>query len=129
MFHIMDKDQITVIPKRFKKLLVLLSDSNIQLKDWLLLRYCDKRANMLTDFTFNDLRDTYKQMVKILNTKPPFSVKDLAINGIDIMNMGIPQGKLIGNILNLLLEKVIAGEVENNREKLLDVTESLLHWG
>lgn len=127
MFHIMDKDGITVTPKRFKKLLVLLSDSNIQLKDWLLLRYCDKRANMLTDFTFNDLKNTYKQMVKILNTKPPFSVKDLAINGIDIMNMGIPQGKLIGNILNLLLEKVIAGEVENNREKLLDITESLLH--
>lgn len=120
MFHILDNDKVTVIPKRFKKLMVELNNYNLDLKHWLLVRYSDKRANMLTDFTFIDILKVYRQMVKILKTKPPFSVKDLEVNGYDIMNYNL-SGKQIGETLNMLLEKVISGKIENNRDKLLEV--------
>lgn len=120
MFHILDNDKVTVVPKRFKKLMVELNNYNLDLKHWLLVRYSDKRANMLTDFTFIDILKVYRQMVKILKTKPPFSVKDLEVNGYDIMNYNL-SGKQIGEALNMLLEKVISGKIENNRDKLLEV--------
>ena len=48
-----------------------------------------------------------------------FSVKNLAINGKDIMALGVKQGKEIGHILNILLESVLDGKIENNRDTLI----------
>lgn len=48
-----------------------------------------------------------------------FSLKDLAINGEDVMRIaGIEQGKEVGEWLNKALEKVIDGEMKNDREEL-----------
>ena len=124
MFHILDRDRITVIPKRFKKLIIELNNYNLDLKHWLLIRYSDKRANMLTDFTFIDILKVYRQMIKILKTKPPFSVKDLEVNGYDVMKYNL-SGKQIGEALNMLLEKVISGKIENNKEQLLEVLDNV----
>ncbi len=49
-----------------------------------------------------------------------FHLKDLAINGRDIMSLGVPQGKKVGEILNKCLGAVLDGEVENNTEALLE---------
>lgn len=49
-----------------------------------------------------------------------FSLKDLAINGEDVMRIvGIKQGTEVGEWLNKALEKVIDGEIKNDREELL----------
>lgn len=53
------------------------------------------------------------------------SLKMLAVNGRDIIDMGITDGKRIGEILNLLLEKVIDGEVENEKDKLIEKIKEL----
>ena len=53
-----------------------------------------------------------------------FSKKDLAINGNDILNLGFV-GKEIGNMLDVLLELVIEGEIENEKNVLLDKAKSL----
>ena len=37
--------------------------------------------------------------------------------------MGIPQGEEVGRCLNILLERVIEGEVKNQREDLLALIE------
>lgn len=42
-----------------------------------------------------------------------FSMKDLAIGGKDIMSFGVPEGKLIGDILHHILDKVISGDLPN----------------
>ena len=48
-------------------------------------------------------------------------IKDLDINGNDIMvALNIPGGKLVGDILNHLLEKVISSEINNDMESLLE---------
>jgi len=48
-----------------------------------------------------------------------FSLKDLKIDGNDILYIGLPQGKAIGEILRFLLDRVISGEIENDRDVLL----------
>ena len=45
--------------------------------------------------------------------------KDLALNGKDLLNLGVPQGKKVGEILDLLFAQVIEEPAKNTREKLL----------
>ena len=48
------------------------------------------------------------------------SLKDLAIDGSDLIRLGIPAGKKIGNILNELLEDVLQNPENNNSDYLLN---------
>ncbi|RKI71509.1 HD domain-containing protein [bacterium 1xD42-67] len=48
-----------------------------------------------------------------------FSLKDLAVNGRDVIAAGIAPGPEVGRTLNALLERVVCGEAENQREVLL----------
>ncbi len=47
-------------------------------------------------------------------------VTQLAVNGRDLMALGVPQGKGLGEILNALLEAVMEGNCPNERQALLD---------
>ncbi|EGT3606815.1 CCA tRNA nucleotidyltransferase [Clostridium perfringens] len=55
-----------------------------------------------------------------------FSIKDLVINGNDLIEIGIPQGKKIGEYLNICLEKVIEDPGLNSKEALLKIIENKL---
>ena len=55
-----------------------------------------------------------------------FSLKDLAVNGNDLMQIGFVAGKPLGNALNQLLEMVMDDKIENNKEKLLMKASELL---
>ena len=48
-----------------------------------------------------------------------FSLKDLAVNGRDVIAAGIVPGPEVGRMLNGLLEQVLNGSVPNSRETLL----------
>lgn len=56
---------------------------------------------------------------KIQAEKQCFDRKNLEINGDDLIAMGIPTGRKIGEILSTLLDDVISGVVKNDRESLL----------
>lgn len=45
--------------------------------------------------------------------------KDLALNGKDLLDLGVPQGKKVGEILDLLFTQVIEEPAKNTREELL----------
>jgi len=62
---------------------------------------------------------------KILEEKQAFSLKDLAVNGDDLIEMGIPTGKTIGIILGELLETVLDDPAQNTRETLLKIAERI----
>ena len=47
------------------------------------------------------------------------SLKQLAVSGNDLLALGIPQGKAVGQMLNRLLEAVMDGSLPNEREALL----------
>lgn len=55
-----------------------------------------------------------------------FSLRDLKINGYDLILIGIPEGKTIGKILDTLLSEVIDGEIDNDHEALVDAVRKLI---
>lgn len=54
------------------------------------------------------------------------SLKELAVNGEDIMSLGLPAGKRVGELLQYLLEKVLGGELPNERSLLLEKARGLI---
>ena len=47
------------------------------------------------------------------------SLRDLAVNGRDLMALGIPAGREVGRILQELLDAVVDGNLENEKKTLL----------
>lgn len=62
---------------------------------------------------------------KVLQEEECFSLKDLAVNGKDLIGVGYKTGKELGNTLNILLQMVIDGDCPNGKEKLLQEAENL----
>ena len=60
-----------------------------------------------------------------LEKKNALSLKDLAINGNDLIEAGIPAGKKLGFILNHLLDCVIEDPAMNTKEKLMEVVKKI----
>ena len=56
---------------------------------------------------------------RIIAEEQCFSLKDLAVNGSDLVAVGIEKGPQIGVLLNQLLDEVISGNLPNEREVLL----------
>lgn len=65
------------------------------------------------------LQMTNEILVAQIQQKDCFSLKDLAINGNDLIQLGYKPGKKIGTVLNQLLEMVIDGTIENSKTQLL----------
>lgn len=70
---------------------------------------------------FSNLEHLRDECTRIINQKEPMSVKDLDINGYDIINLGISQGKEIGDILNYLLDIVLENPGLNKTEVLIEL--------
>lgn len=71
-----------------------------------------------------DFEEIYKlkfECEKVLSEKQPLTIKDLDINGYDLMELGIPQGKEIGTTLNYLLEVVLNNPDLNHKDTLLQI--------
>ena len=64
---------------------------------------------------------------EVLQDDECFSLKDLAVNGKDLIAIGYKSGKEIGEVLNNLLDSVISGEYINEKEKLLEIAERRLY--
>ncbi len=57
----------------------------------------------------------------IMKQKSCFSLKDLAINGKDVMSLGVPEGKEVGEALRAALNAVIDGDLPNKKEALMSL--------
>ena len=75
---------------------------------------------------FSNVINLKEQCCKIINEKQPLTVKDLAINGKDLMEIGFKQGKEIGIALNWLLEMVLINPDLNNYK---DMSEHIIRRG
>ncbi|MCR5698344.1 MAG: polynucleotide adenylyltransferase, partial [Treponemataceae bacterium] len=58
---------------------------------------------------------------KELESDNALTLKNLAVNGNDLMKSGITEGKKIGTTLNLLLEKVLDNPELNDKKTLLKI--------
>ena len=66
----------------------------------------------------NNVENTLKEIV---DNKECFRVKDLDINGKDLIAAGVKPGKEIGEMLNKILKEVIKNPDINRKEKLLEI--------
>lgn len=105
--------------KNVKKWLSKLGEST--LRDLIEVKRADKRAQNpgMTAPELERLNITETVLNDILNNGEPFTVKDLKINGNDLMSLGL-QGRKIGEVQKLLLDKVMAEELPNEKNDLLD---------
>ena len=62
---------------------------------------------------------------RVLDEKCVLTLKNLAVNGKDLMDAGVPAGKELGRILNGLLETVLEDPAQNEKEKLLTIARNL----
>ena len=89
-------------------------------------RVSDLLALQIADFTSKgvmgsapDFDRVQAMLTQIMEENACLSVKDLAVNGHDLMRLGY-SGKEIGQTLNLLLEKVLEEELANDKDALLN---------
>lgn len=98
-----------------------------QLRRLLKIRVADIKAQNLKYEHERIQKVSNIQMIldEVLQEKECFTLKDLSINGRDLIQYGIPEGKQIGIILNTLLTMVIDGEIKNEKENLLQIVKLL----
>jgi tRNA nucleotidyltransferase (CCA-adding enzyme) len=63
---------------------------------------------------------------RILFEKQCFSLKDLSVDGKDLIELGYVEGKEIGEMLNLILEMVIENRLKNSKNEIKDFIDSNL---
>lgn len=63
---------------------------------------------------------------EIIEREEPISIKDLEVNGKDIIALGVKPGTVIGKILNELLDIVLDKPEMNNKDKLIDECRKML---
>ena len=68
------------------------------------------------------LRQKY---VEVLEDSQCFQLKDLAVNGKDLIALGIEPGVFLGKVLDELLEKVMVEQLPNDRQPLLQAAKEI----
>ena len=105
-------------PVSVKRLMLRMSDEDVlRLME---VQRCDRLAHApaYTDLS-PALEEIPRLMQAIREADECLSLKKLAVKGDDLMKIGIPAGKRMGEILNLLLDAVIDEKLPNERETLL----------
>jgi len=77
-------------------------------------------------YDISSIEEAKEMTMIIINERQPLTVKDLEIDGRDLMRLGIPQGKIIGIVLDKLLEKVLDDIDMNKRDLLLTEAKTIM---
>ena len=103
-----------------KRLKRILSQIGVDLTyDLIEIKHCDNSAQNPKYYRGDAFyKSTYDMLDEIINGDECFSIKDLKINGNDLIAIGF-KGKDIGKALQKCLDGVIAEKVQNNFEDLI----------
>ncbi len=87
------------------------------LEDMLALRVADRLGGGATETSWR-LEEFKKRLIEV--QKEPFTVRDLKIDGNDVMKeLKLKPGPKVGEILNKLFEEVVEKKLDNTKETLL----------
>lgn len=90
--------------------------------DKLILLY--RADNLAQAPVYRDRQEGYDRLSalaeKILSEEQCFSLKSLAVNGSDLIQMGYKPGPKLGSMLDKLLTKVIDGKLKNEKDELVE---------
>jgi tRNA nucleotidyltransferase (CCA-adding enzyme) len=92
------------------------------------LRIADRLGNGLKNIPITEKqKDFQKRIVRVYKESRGLSIKDLAINGEDLMKkFNLKPSPLVGEILNHLLTKILERPNVNNINNLIDLAEKYL---
>lgn len=107
--------QIEANEKQLKRLIQKIGIEDLM--NLLDLQEADQLSKNKDNVKFFKIRNLIK---KIQDEDNVFSIKDLDINGHDLINVGLIEGPIINKILNQLLEEVVEGNIKNQKELLID---------
>ena len=94
----------------------------------LLLRYADQYGQTRKPHFYDTCKEFKLRINELSNADAAFSIKDLKINGKDLMkNLNIPSGPQLGVLLNELLETFLDDPKQNNKTVLMKIAEKLFH--
>lgn len=94
-----------------------------------------KQADMLAQSNYqreekeDNLRQVTALYEDILQKEECVSLKELSVTGKDIIELGVPQGKQLGAVLQALLEEVLENPQHNTREYLLEKVKQMMAEG
>ena len=94
------------------------------LEDFFTLREADGWATAGNPPDRRPLTEFRERIARVLSQDAPLSLKDLAVNGNDLSEAGIPKGPVMGTVLEFLLETVLEDPSMNEREKLLTLAKN-----
>ncbi|KDR93760.1 tRNA nucleotidyltransferase (CCA-adding enzyme) [Peptoclostridium litorale DSM 5388] len=112
--HMINLDHFT--EKGIKRFIKRIGSENLE--DFFDLRRADIKG-CAGPFDFGDLEAFMENVHAIINRKEPLGIKDLAIGGNDLIDIGYSEGKEIGDALAWLLEIVLEYPDVNTKEKLI----------
>lgn len=108
---------IPATPAAARRWLGRLGEEN--LRALLAVKRADRSATRWTQEDFAELDALEECLNQVLAQQQCFSLKDLAVNGKDLLAVGIPSGPQMGKLLHHLLELVIEQPQLNEKEILL----------
>jgi len=119
-----DDDLVECRNATFKRVVVDIGKEHF--KDFMKLRFADAMAHRLihsTKYAIEYVDKVIARFDKVISEEQAMTVKDLAIDGNDILADGFLQGKEIGECLRWMLQIVLEHPEYNTREKLLEYLE------
>lgn len=126
MSHLNDRNTIHVHSLRRVK--TAFDSKNIPFKYFFWIRYADNMGSAVKETNFMYYWGVYKRSIKALNPPHVPSVRDLNINGKDLINeFNLSEGKIIGVILKSLFNLYQLGKISNEREVLLEKGKELIN--
>ena len=120
-----DADLVSCRNATFKNTLVDIGVEHFP--DFIKLKLADAMAHQITKDTkwaIDTISKLYERFDKTVVESQALTVKDLAINGYDIINDGFLHGKEIGDCLRWMLDIVLEHPEYNTREKLLELLQT-----
>ena len=96
------------------------------LEDLFALRIADASANPMSAFKPEEISQLQLKISEVRSKDMALKLSDLKINGEDLIALGIPKGPKLGEILNKLLELVIEDPMVNTKEKLEELSKTMV---
>ena len=111
---------------KLKKYIVDIGEDN--LNTLFNLMRADRISSHPTYAKYEDIDEVNRACNSILERNEPMRIKDLKINGNDLIEIGVEKGKKVGEILNLLLQDVLENPKLNEREYLMEKSLKLIKF-
>ncbi|MBU3146360.1 CCA tRNA nucleotidyltransferase [Clostridium sp. CF012] len=124
--------KICILVKEHMNVLIKPTDASVKrlinrvgvdsVHDLFALQRADALGSHHPEIRLEEISRVEEKVIAILESKVPLYIKDLAINGEDLMReFSIKTGKEIGDMLKFLLDKVLENPELNSKERLLDI--------